>query len=576
MTENQFFNKPGENDGFKSIFTGFEADKGINRHRIERAYEKLAEKYGKQLKKEFVADIFASLYLPIPLVDNEKAEDVAKNEGNIYTTFIKEIIKKSEMFRRMHSEALADPDLSSEHAQKLATDIIETLLELENDAQDSGSSMQDNTKRNKKNSKSGQKSGLRDDSNIEYGQPQPGSIGPEENGKASQNDNKSYNANESQKKNSRNGNSKEDGAEKNDRIDLNRERTKENAKKLLDSLLSRVQKKSSYFEKNALDNILKRLEEMGKKKDIEYEEMNENGKRDKGEAKKGNPLKHGADASKPGTGHSISYDDELQKIMEMVKDINVSSIMKVLERIEGEKYEGDEKIAGVGSITGYGVGSNIRLAIPSQFAYPDIVFLLKFASDSLTQYDKYFPIGEKAPLFLLVDKSGSMSMHYLEDKKGSATRFDIAKVVALKLCIKAISERRSFHLMFFDSETWNLQKLMRGSKKNEQKEFLSNMGKVSANSNAGTRITNAIIDMCGEIQKVKSKNRLDIILITDGEDEIDMVEVQKKLKEANANLITIAINFLEREDLTSLILCSKKYFKAGIDKYGYTEVIQKE
>jgi len=130
-----------------------------------------------------------------------------------------------------------------------------------------------------------------------------------------------------------------------------------------------------------------------------------------------------------------------------------------------------------------------------------------------------------------------------------------AKATALALYVRARKESRPFYIRFFDSLPHELIKV---SIKVKPREFLNLMELIAkVKSGGGTDITRAIVTACEDIFETRTKGVSDIILITDGEDRVSEAVITRRLRAANARLITVMV-MGENIDLRRL---SDKYMR---------------
>jgi len=131
-----------------------------------------------------------------------------------------------------------------------------------------------------------------------------------------------------------------------------------------------------------------------------------------------------------------------------------------------------------------------------------------------------------------------------------------AKAVALALYNRARREKRDFYIRFFDKAPYQLYKVSKKSKINDVMKMLEYIASIQASG--GTDISRAIDTACKDIKDGHVKGISEIILITDGLDEINVEEEEKILKMANAKLFTVMI----KGDNENLRQISEEYFVA--------------
>lgn len=201
-------------------------------------------------------------------------------------------------------------------------------------------------------------------------------------------------------------------------------------------------------------------------------------------------------------------------------------------------------------LAGYRTTRNPVYAIPRELAHDDELFYYKLASSGFLAKEKQRTI--EGAYYVLIDKSGSM--------EGIKTVW--ARSVALAIYKLAKMRRRKFFLRFFDTRVYPNKPL------EKPEEVVEHILKVI--SDGGTNITHAIRTAIEDIAKQGlSKFTNTIILITDGEDEVDE-ELAEELRRNNIELISVMIHG-ENETLKKI---SKHYFKAELTPQGALKIIE--
>ena len=221
--------------------------------------------------------------------------------------------------------------------------------------------------------------------------------------------------------------------------------------------------------------------------------------------------------------------------------LNYMTLLPEVGRRVRKKYVKFSK----GEFRGYELGNSLERVVPTQLALPRIYFNIKFIESKLLLYDKVLP-KIMGPVYLLMDKSGSMD----------GEKIKWAKATSIALLMRARKERRDFYLRFFDSSPHSLKVISRRVKASEIAQFIKYISKVSGGG--GTDITKAVTTACEDIIYSKVKGVTDIVLITDGEDTLAEYAIRRKLRRANARLVTVMING-ENSDLRRL---SNAYLRA--------------
>jgi|GEM_PF-5883553 len=182
-------------------------------------------------------------------------------------------------------------------------------------------------------------------------------------------------------------------------------------------------------------------------------------------------------------------------------------------------FSRNKKPSIMGDVEGYAITRRPEKAIPRELALPDELFYTKLARGGFLAREKRLP--ERGVMIVLLDKSGSMS----------GQKMGWAKAVALALAIKAKREGLHYMLIPFDTETYDSIPL-----KNTQ--HLKSILKIKAGG--GTDITDAIATAV-ELAERKHYNKANIVVITDGIDDVETKELLPKLKRINASLKAIYI-----------------------------------
>ncbi|MEM1640121.1 MAG: VWA domain-containing protein [Acidilobaceae archaeon] len=247
-----------------------------------------------------------------------------------------------------------------------------------------------------------------------------------------------------------------------------------------------------------------------------------------------------------GTGSVLSFEDSAEEVLKLAR---LTDIAKILERIEGLDIPGvkGKKIRfRKGWAEGIEIGSDLERLHYSQLALPSTYFMIAFAESRLLLYSKHEEVS-RGPIYVLLDKSGSMV----------GEKIDWARAVAVALLKRAIGESRAFYARYFDSVPYELTKVKSNPYASEVVRALLSLAKVTAGG--GTDIMRAVLIACNDIVKGReTKGVSDIILISDGEDKINVNVVKSALSKANARLHTVMIHG-NNQDLREV---SYRYLKA--------------
>ena len=241
-----------------------------------------------------------------------------------------------------------------------------------------------------------------------------------------------------------------------------------------------------------------------------------------------------------GTASMLSYGDNPEEILKLARNTNVERILQIVMGIK-VSFSSQSKIMrrhSKGWLGGLEYGSDLERLHYGQLALPDEVFLARLADSKLLLYEKALP-ASKGPLYVLLDKSGSMI----------GEKIDWARAVAVALLQRSAKESRMFYARFFDSTVYPLMKVSKSANPSEVLEVLKYLATVRAGG--GTNITNALMTAIDDIASGNVGDAVsDVIIITDGEDRIDLEQVSRGMSRVNLRLISVMIqghnNYLKR------------------------------
>ncbi|RLG79047.1 MAG: hypothetical protein DRO10_01225 [Thermoprotei archaeon] len=231
----------------------------------------------------------------------------------------------------------------------------------------------------------------------------------------------------------------------------------------------------------------------------------------------------------------LARNTDLEKLLEIL------SIMPDINRKIKRRYDPFSR----GEFRGYDIGKDLERIVPTELMLPKIYFKIKYLESKLLLYEKVLS-RSSGPVYLLTDKSGSME----------GEKMLWAKATSIALFMRSRRERRDFYMRFFDGLPHELIKVSRRSKPREVVRFLEYLSKVKGGG--GTDITKAIVRACDDIKGGHVGKTSDIIIITDGEDNIADGIIRRKLRLSNARLVAVMI-LGENRDLRSV---SENYLRA--------------
>ncbi len=232
----------------------------------------------------------------------------------------------------------------------------------------------------------------------------------------------------------------------------------------------------------------------------------------------------------PGRGSRMDLLEDGSEIIKLARSTEVQELLEYLTLVPdvGRSVKRHYVRFNHGEFRGYELGDVLERVVPTELASPKIYFMVKFLESRLLLYEKVLP-KVHGPIYLLTDKSGSMD--------GDKIRW--AKATAIALLTKARKEQRAYYLRFFDSSPHSLIKISKRPKPKEVIETVKYLARVAGSG--GTDISKAILTACDDIRSSSAKGASDIVLVTDGEDNLSVNYVSKRVREVNARLITVMI-----------------------------------
>lgn len=263
--------------------------------------------------------------------------------------------------------------------------------------------------------------------------------------------------------------------------------------------------------------------------------------------------------AKIGAGNTsiLSYAESPEEVLKLARETDIS---KILEKLAGLKLilsrkSKDFRRYSKGWFTGVEFGRDLERLHHSQLALPEEVFTANFANDKLLLFEKSLN-SSLGPIYVLLDKSGSM----IGDK------IYWARAVAVALLQKSISENRDFCVRFFDSMTHPLMRASKRSKPSIIMKVLMYLATVRAGG--GTSISNAIFTAAEDLKKERKKRISDVVLITDGEDKINLNLLARIKSESKMRLHTVMIQGINQylKKLSDRYLMVKRLDQEGILK----------
>ncbi len=231
-----------------------------------------------------------------------------------------------------------------------------------------------------------------------------------------------------------------------------------------------------------------------------------------------------------GTGSVFDLDESGEDVIRLARNADIQGLLNVLSLMREVSLRVKRKVMPFsrGEFRGYDIGSDLERVVPTELALPERLFIIKYVESKLLLYEKVIP-KDIGPIYVLVDKSGSM--------EGEKIRW--AKATALALLMRSVREHRDFYLRFFNGSPHELIPVSKRVNPREVIELLKYLARVK--SGGGTDITKALDIACSDIRDAGVKGVTDIVLITDGEDNLSDVLIRRKLKRASARLVTVMV-----------------------------------
>ena len=243
---------------------------------------------------------------------------------------------------------------------------------------------------------------------------------------------------------------------------------------------------------------------------------------------------------------SLGLDKQDETAKALLQSLDINYLLKLLKGIPDLFKEGgqEKKHTKHGTYDGYKYGSDIMSIASSARAYPEKMIYALIAHGQLPSYERKNKEANKDK-YILFDKSGSMS---------DVARISFAKGISMALYLSSIKDGSNFHITLFDSEVYGMINALKNERRGKEDSVFELLSRI--NSDGGTDIQKAISLACADLVKDKKNKKIktttQLILITDGESPIDVEKTNRGLKEANAELIVIYLNFLSKEMIEKL------------------------
>ncbi len=236
-----------------------------------------------------------------------------------------------------------------------------------------------------------------------------------------------------------------------------------------------------------------------------------------------------------GIGHDLSRSMDWERVMRLANSTDLKDLLRLLNglpdfsSLQKRRY----KQFDYGEINGVDFGYNVERAIPSEFASGDLL-PVKMFDGNIATYKRRIN-QDRSSIFVLTDKSGSMGT-------GATDKITWARALTIALMGMARSSGRNFFYTFFDDHPFASVDVLRGAKRRDVANAAIDIATTSGTG--GTNITRAVAVAASKLseEKKRYKDLNDIILITDGEDAVDVGKVREALDGSNAELISIVLS----------------------------------
>ncbi len=513
----------------ESAFKEIDPSQNVNAYRANDIMFLLEMILDNKVQKVFINDIFNMLFLPVPQLKEKYNDTKNKDYYDMMSAVLKEVQSSG-----MKEQTLFDPKKSTLESIFLICNILKQLNEQQNGQQ--------------QNQQNGQQQ------NQQNGNPQNQQNGQQQN----QQNGNPQNQQNGQQQNQQNGNpqNQQNGNPQNQQSQQNSGSMPQQIQSVQDqfaaaTLLNKLIEANSSQQntQNGLQNELmrnglsmediKRMLENVAKQAVEKSKMSD---QDFNDPEKFKDMTNSFGSEKGSLG--LDKQDETAKALLQSLDINY--LLKLLKGIPDLFKEGgqEKKHTKHGTYDGYKYGSDIMSIASSARAYPEKMIYALIAHGQLPSYERKNKEANKDK-YILFDKSGSMS---------DVARISFAKGISMALYLSSIKDGSNFHITLFDSEVYGMINALKNERRGKEDSVFELLSRI--NSDGGTDIQKAISLACADLVKDKKNKKIktttQLILITDGESPIDVEKTNRGLKEANAELIVIYLNFLSKEMIEKL------------------------
>ena len=208
----------------------------------------------------------------------------------------------------------------------------------------------------------------------------------------------------------------------------------------------------------------------------------------------------------------------------------------------------------------------------SQHGFPKQVFEQRLGKRSLTKKQYGKPESKRKLLYLLIDNSGSMGTFIGGTNPFSLfSRGALASLFALSLCDLLAQDGGVMYVRFYSSEAGVMKS---ASNKEDFKTVRAFIGSASYNC-GGTDIPKAIRRVLYDISQAKDDlHSVELLLISDCQDNFLASDLKKELQAANVELNTLDVNQGAGDAAIVLKQISNRYYQADSNEADLEKIVK--
>jgi len=239
--------------------------------------------------------------------------------------------------------------------------------------------------------------------------------------------------------------------------------------------------------------------------------------------------------AKVGAGNDLSVKDvrDVKRSLSRVKGDKMARIAKMAGRMrESARKAQKEKKHGPGAIEDITRGGDLMQLLPSErvkMGDPVMGPMLwaNVMDHAALQFDVKVAVNEKGPIVFCIDKSGSMD--------GDSDEYAIAAMLSMMEIAR--KQRRVFAVIEFDHIVQATTKFAKPGKPDPK----ALAAIIARRADGGTNIQTAIEHARNFISEEKAFKKADVVLLTDGEDQVDWKQQVADFKKAGVELHFVGI-----------------------------------